>query len=574
MDPPFGFGPPPGPIGLGGQLMQGADRFKIEHPDIAYAVGNDSPFGRTITAGGQAAGVATDPVNQLAPGLSNPLGLAFQSGQNVTNPVESTGPVDFLLKKGGQAYQPWGEARKDAPRVALGFERHNTEDEMKRIQAEKAAAEGGAGSKPPSAQYIAAHWDPSRNPLRKETLAGIEKGLGEQREGVQQQGAAQVASADEVRAQYENYQRIQENQHLVELDAQKRRDDARKAQEMRISEMQDEARNARIDPQRVQKGMGAPEWIAYAAGSAASGLYESYMNTMLGQKVENKFQQSFERMVQEDIDLQKQEVAAKQQGVTDAVNTYDRMLSRFGDDMQAEAATRAYYAEQMKTELARVGAQSESDMAKANTTKAIGDVDVYANEHMGKLRDLAEFVPAYVAGGGGGTSGSAKMGNIIEWDGQRFQVDEKSRPEMVKKIEALKNLERISGEMKQLGFDRTIPFTDANADAKRLFGELQIAIKNTEDLGAITEADKGLISGIAKDPSSFGDLFGKSASDVVGDYARRKRGAMGERLKAEAVEGVQRDVTIDPKTGKPTPKYDYNLQTKTQTALPESFKAQ
>lgn len=454
-------------------------------------------------------------------------------------------------------------------------------DEQK-IEADttKLAADEAARNEPPPAQYIAAGWDPSRNPIRPETMKKIESAQGQQLDATRKLGDVQSQAAAEQAATIENYQRIQENQHLVEMQAQQKRDDARKAQEMRISELQDEARNSVVDQKKAVNdaagGGGALGWVTALAGATLGGMFRGFNIGQQGGPQSNEFIDSFNKQVDMNIMRQKEGIVAKQGKVADAQNVYSRMLNRFGDERSAEAATRSYYGEQVKTELARLGANNASEDITARRDLALGQMgEEQAKEHA-KLVDMAEFVPGHVIGGGAGAA-DKNRDKIFEYDGQRYEArSTEQAAKMADGAKAASEFKRLASQLDVLRDDPAtyasvfgVQLTDKSAEAANISERMITQLSTMANSGTINAGEYDRYKNQLGDPNALTSRAGMKGKQWSGMIDK----SMKDNIRSNAVEQVKTGYKTTP-AGKVAPTADYTGTSPTKTTLPSTFKGQ
>lgn len=447
--------------------------------------------------------------------------------------------------------------------------------------ASKLAADEAARNEPPPAQYIAAGWDPSRNPIRPETLQKIDKAQAQQLDATKRLGDVQSQAAAEQAATIENYQRIQENQHLVEMQAQQKRDDARKAQEMRISELQDEARNSVVDQKKAVNdaagGGGALGWTAALAGAALGGMFRGFNIGQAGGPQSNEFIDSFNKQVDMNIQRQKEAIAQKQGKVTDAQNVYARMLNRFGDERSAEAATRSYYGEQLKTELARLGANNASEDVIARRDLALGQMNEEQSKDHAKLVDMAEFVPAHVIGGGQAGGADKARDKVFEYDGQRYEArNTEQAAKLAEGAAAASEFKRLANQLDVLRDDPAtyasvfgVQLTDKSAEAANINERMITQLSTMANSGTINAGEYDRYQKQLGDPNALTSRAGQKGKQWAGLIDKHVR----DSLRANAVESVKTGYKTTPQ-GKVAPTADYTGSSPTKTALPSTFKAQ
>lgn len=103
-----------------------------------------------------------------------------------------------------------------------------------------------------------------------------------------------------------------------------------------------------------------------------------------GKGNENKSMTMFNNLVQQDIDAQKENIKNQMEGQRmkfDASKSlYGTMLQKFGDERQADAATRLAYYDQIKNRIEATASQFKSPIIQANAQKAVAALDVQAQQ--------------------------------------------------------------------------------------------------------------------------------------------------------------------------------------------------
>lgn len=336
-----------------------------------------------------------------------------------------------------------------------------------------------------------------------------------------------------------------------------RQDALRKEQSLLADQTAKYNRVAEVDPGRywAKRGTGGTVMaiLGVALGGFAAGLRGG----------ENQALRSIEAAIDRDIDAQKATAAAQRGKVADQRGLLAEMRATFGDERQAELATRAAYLQKVKFDLDSLAARSGSEETKARAEAMRGELemkytmlqDKFAERAADKITRADAYRPAGYVGGppaaaksngkedlfvptdakGGGyfarTVDEAKKGRALRLAVSQF---ENIRNEAVRLRGATSGAERAAGKY--------TPFESEDFSAlDSQAAQAVLAVKDAEELGAL---DKGAAEFGGK---VVGDLsrVGGNPTKATDAYLANLKRKLSEFERAQAGQGAQQSIAVD-----------------------------
>lgn len=346
--------------------------------------------------------------------------------------------------------------------------------------------------------YIPPGWDDRRHPWRQGTREDVIRGQNDQLQGLQDLGQAQEdAAATREKLIYEQADEIARANAAAKI-AEDRRQAERAQRDRDLEEGLADLQRQKIDPKRLVYSLDTPTRLTGILGSAIFG----FLNAQAGQQG-NAMIEQFDREVDRDIDAQKANLAQKNTNYGFKRGLYGDMLTRFGDERQAELAAKMGIRENYANYLEGVAAGAAVPETKARTMMAAGQLRAANAADRGKLLDLPSFSPGGIvgfggAGGGGGGSGSgahSKEGGYVADLG--INVDNPVLfQETIRKMAAMRQRDALVQRLIELRnhYGNFIPGTPEHAQMESLSRAIVLAEKDMNALGQLTESDLKLVS--------------------------------------------------------------------------------
>lgn len=319
--------------------------------------------------------------------------------------------------------------------------------------------------------------------LSQERAGRLERGYGMEQAGLRKEaeaGARQAAEEagylSEATRQQEERVRQQEDRRLQQ---QEQLDRDRDAVRQKIAEMED----MKVDPDRYVGKMGTGQkimnFLAIAVGGANAGA-RGGENTALRQ---------LNTEVERDIDAQKAAIDSKQKGVANQQSLYRSFLDQYGNERQAEAATRMAMNSIIEMKLKELGARYNGPQLKAAAQRMMGELEVK------KQKDLAAFDDATVKAMGqamGPVSGADRLTQQILRLPEKLQskaLEEKGDWDGYQA--ATKDIDAAFGAMAGAStLGAKVPFSEAKAAFEANAAKIQSAVRGSmKGQGAITDKD-------------------------------------------------------------------------------------
>lgn len=317
-----------------------------------------------------------------------------------------------------------------------------------------------------------------------------------------QQGTLQQAQAhaDAATQQAQVYEQQMKELQLNEI--------ARKAQADAvmndINKIQNDVMTQKIDPTRIWSNMSTGNrvlaGISIFLGGVAGGM----------QGTENRALGIIQDAVNKDIDSQKADIGKKQ-------NMLSLNMAKYNNINDAAAATKAQLLSITQAQINQAAAKMGSRQALAAAQVANGQIDLQKAQLIGQISTSQAAAAKLNNPAGISPKDVLKLNQDIQDklvqmpNGNYLPAFNKERASEVSKLQAkmypIKSLINEANTFMDKG--GTLPFTQKNAEAKRLEKNILIELKNLKELGQLTEGDMGIIEPLLP---SLGDFFQKGKS--------------------------------------------------------------
>jgi hypothetical protein len=309
--------------------------------------------------------------------------------------------------------------------------------------------------------------------------------------------------------------------------------------------------NAELD---ADKGINAEKfWEDKGTGSKILGAIAMALGALGGSELPTKI---IENAINREIDAQRANLAQKNAKVTrygQAIQQYREVL---GDDRAADAAAKRDMLEAAAKRIEAQMSASDSDVVKAKGAAAIADLQKKAAEYGVQITSRVESnawrtVPKQTIdmrgrANGGMTSDIDPEKYIPEAGG--FVVGKTEEAGKIKdKFMGINEMSRLLGEVTRVGssFDKRAD-PRVQAELKSLAGQLTIAMKNKETMGALDKGTQEISDQVMGDPTA---LVGSGRERVI---AGLQRGLANSKLQLQRTYGIvpgRVEVAQDPRTG-------------------------
>jgi hypothetical protein len=192
------------------------------------------------------------------------------------------------------------------------------------------------------------------------------------------QAGAQKAAAETAyfQQQQKDMERLQAEQAIREQERQK----AMVAEQEKLNQSIEEFGSLKVDPKRLYNNMDTGDKVL-----AAIGLILGAFGRNGNQSVE-----VLQNAVNRDIDAQKAEIAAKGDKINAQRGVYAQMLSRFGDERQADAATRIALIQNSQLKAQEIASKYKSPEIQANAQQLFAQLEVQKQEALLKFQQSAQ----------------------------------------------------------------------------------------------------------------------------------------------------------------------------------------
>lgn len=327
---------------------------------------------------------------------------------------------------------------------------------------------------------------------------------------LQQQGVAQEAQAGAKQAQREagyldeaqkQLQRQQDAALVAEHDRKKALDDQMK----KIQSAADEAsKTASIDPDRFYKNMSTGTKIGFAVSAFLSAFAGNGGNAAI---------EMLQKSVDRDIDAQKQDFERAKGKVGLQQSIFGDMMQKFGDERQADAASRLAILNHVELQLKQAAAQYKSPQVQARAVQGMAVIEQQKQGLMVQAQQAYEVQQAKqrLSGASAGANPSVDLERIPEKDRERYvNVGGVSgfatSPDRAKAFSQF--AQDVTGAKQNIQelmkIDRSLPFTEDRARAnllqQALIGQLRTAILGP---GTINDSERKIMTDILANPSQI-----------------------------------------------------------------------
>jgi hypothetical protein len=405
---------------------------------------------------------------QLAPGQTLAGALQQPAAQQAPNPI--------------QAFKD--DVSQGASRLSQAFG-----GEPVNLAADAPAQEPAPSASPPLA-VDAYRNAPSADEIFDESRYASAIGAIEQGNILQAQAAQMFAEGESniLRSQIEQQEEVMKDQQMREIARQKHLEDKQRELDDAVSQFED----ADIDPSRLfteastaSKVMGAISMALGAFGASANGG-------------ENRAATIIRNAIEQDVAIQKAEIAKMGDMVTARRNLLQDMRLRFSDEREAEAATKLAMLNQAELQIKALSSQYKGPVAQAEAMKAIGALQLekekLRSDYM-KQAALANFR------GRGGVPEEIRDVYVPGYGVAPTKEEAVKFRELVgSAITAKKKVQRLIELSQQTGksFDIAGARAEAESLQKMLVGELRVQIVGP---GAMNEAELKILEDLIANPT-------------------------------------------------------------------------
>lgn len=382
----------------------------------------------------------------------------------------------------------------------------------------------------------------------------VARGFDQMREGFAKSQEAMAKAAEEsVAIQREYNQAAREEQERIASRERERNESLAKMQQD-YKALSDDIRSSRLDPNRWYGNRTTGQKVQTAIGLALSGIADAGA-VFAGRGRADHFDRAMgiiNQAVERDIEQQKYQIGLKQHAASEKMNVYNMMLRQFGDERDAEGATKLFMLEDAKNRLLETQMRYKAPQIQANTQEMLGK---FAIEEQKIQTELSESILARIGKFQEARDKQAeKMRPLEVYDEKGTLVGhaptEKSAGEARKafadKATAIRLIDELISIRKKeggrAGGIEVLP-TGTAARAAEIASELRLKIKDLAALGALNASDYAeLYSQVPKDPTGYGFVLPKLEqlrSNTI-DRTRDIMSTMGLRGKISNVGGRER----------------------------------
>jgi hypothetical protein len=452
------------------------------------------------------------------PGESTPISLAAAPGAPTAPPI-GPAPAPALASAEPAALPPVpasAQAEPD-PRAIPGME--------------PAAAPGGA----PSGIRLASDIRPK---VQVDSMPGASLtgayDLAEKGVALEAQAGAKQA-AREAGYLAETAKQMQQSEDARKV-AEAERHAMLRAQEEKLTKALTDLSGDKVDPNRYFKEMGTAQKVLTGI-SLFLGSFDP--------KGENAAAKMMNEAVNRDIEAQKANLNLKSDVMKGQQTLYGHMLQRFGDERQAEAASRLAILGNMEMQMKKTAAQYQGPKMEAQAMKGIAALE--QEKQKAKLM-FAQALEAQAAkrrlgGGGPGDSAAEDLAKLPK-EVRELYVNVGGIKGFATSPERAKKLTEVAGEaseakdlIRQLKEMDTeyLPFSEnaARADTIRqaLVGKLRTSILGP---GTVNASERSLIEGLIADPTA---IFQKNAGARLDQLEQIIDSSLKKQAASEGIRG-------------------------------------
>lgn len=297
----------------------------------------------------------------------------------------------------------------------------------------------------------------------------------------------------------ENQEQLQKDQQLREIARQKQIEEKNRDLDDAIGQFED----ADIDPSRLYtnastagKVMGAISLALGAFGASANGG-------------ENKAATIIRQAIDQDIGIQKSEIAKMGDMVSARRNLLQDMRLRFSDEREAETATKLAMIGQAELQIKALASQYKGPVAQAEAMKAIGALQIERE----KLR--AEFTKsAALANFRGKGQVPAELRDVYV-PGYGIAPTKDEAKEMRSQVAVNEDAQQVIRDIKgMIGTGASLSpekRAEANVRLKMLQGTIRELVVGP---GTLSESDKEELEAVVANPAKFWSLDSRTAASL------------------------------------------------------------
>ena len=432
------------------------------------------------------------------------------------------------------------------------------------------AAQAGGESAPAGVKPIFAT-PPATAPGQRAALAGLGGGRGGG-------GGFQWAISPEARKAAEDAEEAQKNAALSDRDIAKENFEATRGLAVRQGlEKEIEGKKSQwAEAHRQTKADAFAQGLAdeherYANMKVDPGHFWASQNT--GQKIliglaqaianfgagytghPERINAELNHLIDRDINAQKENIAHAGNSLAAKRGVYAEMLRKFGDERQAELATKQLMIDRMDTEAKVLAAQTGSSTAEARTEKVLADLKAQHADRLAK--EMRPVAPAGTKLTEQMLKGNVPQENLVPLPGGGYvaAATSKDAEELKASQIGAQKIESLVREATALREDKTafIPGTEAHARLAGVQNELTLAANEMAGLHRLSEQDASFMR------DAFGNVtsWSPGTTEALHAASRRVKNGVQNALQGQGVMGAQTGFRVDPRTGQLVPYAEY-----------------
>lgn len=232
---------------------------------------------------------------------------------------------------------------------------------------------------------------PAPNPLDKHAR-GIERGYNQQQAAVQSGADAQKNLADETATVLQDHQR---NSELIEADRVQREAERQAVYEKEVAGyddiMKQQLNSKKEDPNRL--------WNSKTTGQKIMASISLLLGGLAGGGKGNVGLDILNKAIDDDIASQRADIAKLEKVGGMKKTMLGMMREKFGDERQAEIATKAFHTDQTILKLKEVAARSKNPEAQAAADAAIGELEAKKHGLLAQFEVASKAKQVMIGGG-------------------------------------------------------------------------------------------------------------------------------------------------------------------------------
>lgn len=438
------------------------------------------------------------------------------------------------------------------------------------MPSESTSSEQKGEEKPaPAARWMPSLYDPSRNPWSQEGQQNWKTGVTTEQQAMQEQ--AELASGqhrqqgDLIGQLADQIQTFDDAKRLAEA----RRMEEQRGKEQEIGRLIEDVQTSKVDPGRLWGSSNTMAQIGAALAIAVTGFAEG-----MSGKGGNSALDRLNGLIDKDIDAQKGIIDNKKAALMGKRTLLGEMRQRFGDERQAEMATRIAMREYAGMRAQQLAEASGSEMVMAQAKALQGQMQQKNALETRQLIDLPNFVPAHMVGvvpaqkSAGDTYVPYFGGNArSKEDAEKLRTSTASGSYVLSELGKIRQRAEKIGAVER-GVNKVYETQDVE-DLKNAADALAQPIVQMMGGGAAAEAEAA-----RSVKNILGSLrVGRNASEVVAQEEARIRNFLDQQGRQYGLRGAQEGYAVDQR-GQLTPTSQYTGQTMApRSAVPKSFNA-